>query len=65
MLEHEARPGNTRPLAELIATLETSGVRELSSNGVLGDPGGADADEGRRLLAAAADALVAGLQRSE
>jgi mycofactocin precursor peptide peptidase len=65
VLEHEARPGNARPLAELIATLETSGVRELSSNGVLGDPRGADADEGRRLLAAAAGALVAGLPRSE
>jgi creatinine amidohydrolase len=63
--EHAAQRGNTRPLAELISTLATAGVRELSSNGVLGDPTGADADQGRTLLAAAADSLLASLERIE
>ena len=65
VLPEAARAGNTRPLAELIAALESRGVRELSDNGVLGDPAGADAAEGRMLLAAAADALLDGLQRSD
>jgi mycofactocin precursor peptide peptidase len=65
VLEHVAQPGNTRPLAELMSTLAISGVRALSSNGVLGDPSGADADQGRALLAAAADALLASLERIE
>ncbi|MBR7825693.1 mycofactocin biosynthesis peptidyl-dipeptidase MftE [Actinospica sp. MGRD01-02] len=45
-----AAPGNTRPLAELMPQLETSGVRSVAPNGVLGDPTGASAEEGRRLL---------------
>jgi mycofactocin precursor peptide peptidase len=65
VLREAARTGDTRPLAELIGALETRGVRELSANGVLGDPAGADAAEGRMLLAAAADALLAVLKRSD
>jgi creatinine amidohydrolase len=47
--------GNTRPVRELLPALRRSGVRAVSPNGVLGDPRGACADEGGRLL----DALVA------
>ena len=65
VLRDAARAGDTRPLAELIGALETRGVRELSANGVLGDPAGADAAEGRMLLAAAADARLAGLKRGD
>lgn len=49
-----ATAGNTRPLAELMPDLVKSGVRSVAPNGVLGDPAGATADEGRNLL----DALV-------
>ena len=46
-----AEPGNTRPIAELMPALRESSVRAVSSNGVLGDPAGASAAEGARLLA--------------
>lgn len=49
--------GATAPLPELIDALRAGGVRAVSPNGVLGDPAGASAEEGRRLLAG----LVAGL----
>ncbi|WP_433621417.1 mycofactocin biosynthesis peptidyl-dipeptidase MftE [Nocardia sp. CA-120079] len=42
--------GDTRPLAELLPLLRTGGVRAVSANGVLGDPTGANADEGTALL---------------
>lgn len=45
-----ARAGNTEPLATLLPVLEREGVRAVSPNGVLGDPAGATADEGRALL---------------
>jgi mycofactocin precursor peptide peptidase len=48
-----AAPGNTAPLADLIEDLRARGVRAASENGVLGDPAGASAAEGRALLAAA------------
>jgi len=47
-----AEPGNTRPIAELMPALQTSSVRAVSANGVLGDPAGASAAEGDALLAA-------------
>jgi creatinine amidohydrolase len=47
---NRARPGDTRPLAELMPVLRTTGVRTVSPSGVLGDPTGASADEGRVLL---------------
>ena len=52
-----ARPGATEPLLELMGALRSGGVRAVSANGVLGDPTGASAEEGRALL----DALVADL----
>ena len=45
-----AVPGATQPLAELMPELRAGGVRAVSANGVLGDPAGASADEGRALL---------------
>jgi len=47
---HRAQPGNTRPIAELLPELVTSGVRRVSPNGVLGDPTGATAAEGAALF---------------
>ena len=52
----QAEPGEMRPIAELMDRLRRDGVRPVSPNGVLGDPSGASASEGRRLL----DELVAG-----
>jgi creatinine amidohydrolase len=52
-----AAPGDRRPLGELMALLRERGVRAVSPNGVLGDPAGASAAEGERLLAQ----LTAGL----
>ncbi|WP_433602871.1 mycofactocin biosynthesis peptidyl-dipeptidase MftE [Nocardia sp. CA-135953] len=42
--------GDTRPLAELLPLLRAGGVRAVSADGVLGDPTGANADEGTALL---------------
>lgn len=56
--------GNVAPLATLLPLLRRSGVAAVSPNGVLGDPAGATAEEGHRILDAwAADLLarVAGL----
>src|SRR6202035_4310793 len=49
--------GETRPLSEIMAGLRAHGVRQVSPNGVLGDPAGASAAEGAALL----DLLVADL----
>jgi mycofactocin precursor peptide peptidase len=46
-------PGNAEPLVELIERLRGEGVRAVAPDGVLGDPTGADAAEGRVLLAGA------------
>jgi creatinine amidohydrolase len=54
-----AAPGDTRPLREVIGELRAGGVAAVSPNGVLGDPTGASAAEGARLLAAAVDELAA------
>jgi creatinine amidohydrolase len=55
-----AEPGCTEPIDALLPRLRAEGVRPVSSNGVLGDPTGASAEEGRALL----DALVADLAAS-
>ncbi len=55
-----AEPGCTQPIERLLPRLRSEGVRPVSSNGVLGDPAGASAEEGRDLLAA----LVADLTAS-
>ncbi|HUA95049.1 MAG TPA: mycofactocin biosynthesis peptidyl-dipeptidase MftE [Acidimicrobiales bacterium] len=45
-----AEAGNRSPLAELLPVLREGSVRAVSANGVLGDPTGASAAEGRHLL---------------
>jgi mycofactocin precursor peptide peptidase len=45
-----AAAGDTRPLAEILSDLGAHGVRQVSPNGVLGDPAGASAAEGEQLL---------------
>jgi mycofactocin precursor peptide peptidase len=45
-----AEAGETRPLAAVMGDLRRNGVAAVSANGVLGDPAGASAEEGERLL---------------
>jgi mycofactocin precursor peptide peptidase len=46
-----AERGNTRPIGQILPALRERGVRAVSGNGVLGDPAGASAAEGERILA--------------
>ena len=57
-----AEAGPTAPLAELMPALATAGVAAVSPNGVLGDPAGASAEDGRRILDGWAARLVADLE---
>jgi mycofactocin precursor peptide peptidase len=52
-----AERGDVRPLEEIMPLLRSRGVRAVSANGVLGDPAGATAAEGERLLARLTDTL--------
>lgn len=54
-----AEPGTTAPMAELWKRMRTGGVAAVSRNGVLGDPAGASAGEGARIVAALQDDLRA------
>jgi creatinine amidohydrolase len=45
-----AEVGNTQPLSEIIDLMRSGGVRAVSSNGVLGDPTRATANDGLKLL---------------
>lgn len=54
-----AAAGATEPLTELLPALRAGGVASVSPNGVLGDPAGASAAEGERLLAALTEQLAA------
>lgn len=58
-----AAPGDTRPLAELMPRLRASGVGAVSPSGVLGDPRGASAQEGQRLLATLVGDALAQIER--
>lgn len=53
-----AVPGATRPVVELATELRAGGVAAVSPNGVLGDPTGASATEGRAILEQLVDQLV-------
>ncbi|MFI1434361.1 mycofactocin biosynthesis peptidyl-dipeptidase MftE [Streptomyces lydicus] len=53
-----ARAGNTAPVHTLLPRLREAGLAAVTANGVLGDPGDATADEGRRLLQQAAAELA-------
>jgi creatinine amidohydrolase len=55
-----AAAGETRPVSQLMDRLRHDGVRSVTPNGVLGDPFGATAEEGERLLAE----LIAGCTRA-
>ena len=59
-----AAAGDTRPLAVLMPELVKSGVRAVAPNGVLGDPAGAGAEEGRELLDALVEAMVREVTRA-
>ena len=54
-----AEPGNTAPLAELMGTIAAGSVRDVSANGVLGDPTGASAGEGAEAMSIMVAALTA------
>jgi creatinine amidohydrolase len=54
-----AEAGDTRPVQQLLPELRASGVRAVSPNGVLGDPAGATAEEGARILATMVDRAAA------
>ena len=54
-----AEPGCTEPIERLLPRLRAEGVRPVSSNGVLGDPTGASAEEGRVVFDALVDDLTA------
>lgn len=58
-----ATVGDRRPASDLMPLLRQHGVRAVSDNGVLGDPTGASAEEGGRLLDEAAHALWAVVAR--
>jgi creatinine amidohydrolase len=63
-LVRPAQPaGNTTPLSELLPTLRAGGVAAVSPNGVLGDPAGASAEDGERMLDAMAMDLATALTR--
>ncbi len=53
-----AQAGALAPLAELMPALRAGGVASVAPNGVLGDPTGASAAEGRRLLDTMTASLV-------
>ena len=58
-----AAAGDTRPLAEILSELSAHGVRQVSPNGVLGDPAGASAAEGATLLGLLVADLAATIDR--
>ncbi|TCK20112.1 mycofactocin biosynthesis peptidyl-dipeptidase MftE [Pseudonocardia endophytica] len=60
-----AAAGATAPLRELIDDMRAGGVAAVSRNGVLGDPSGASAEEGRRLLDGMVAAAAASVARWE
>ena len=58
-----AQRGDVRPLEEILPLLRERGVRAVSANGVLGDPAGASAAEGERLLGRLVESLTAAMDR--
>ncbi|MGY1737362.1 mycofactocin biosynthesis peptidyl-dipeptidase MftE [Geodermatophilus sp. SYSU D00684] len=55
--------GVTTPIGDLLPRLRAEGVHGVSPTGVLGDPAGASAEEGARLLAGLAARLAAAVAR--
>lgn len=58
-----AAPGATGPLRDLLEPMRAGGVAAVSPNGVLGDPAGASAEEGRRLFGGMVAATLDALRR--
>jgi creatinine amidohydrolase len=58
-----AEAGDTRPIGALLPQLRAGGIACVSSNGVLGDPAGASAEEGDVLLRALADDLTEAVEQ--
>jgi creatinine amidohydrolase len=58
-----AAAGRTEPVGQLMPALRERGMRAVSGNGVLGDPSGASAAEGERLLARLTAALRGTMDR--
>jgi creatinine amidohydrolase len=58
-----AEAGPAAPLDELLPALRRHGVRQVATNGVLGDPEGASGSEGERLIARFVDDLVHEIER--
>lgn len=56
-----AEAGNPQPLSEILPAMRAGGVAAVSPNGVLGDPTGASAAEGNRLLNAMVADIVEAL----
>ncbi|WP_017594134.1 mycofactocin biosynthesis peptidyl-dipeptidase MftE [Nocardiopsis potens] len=59
-----AEPGTTAPLADLLPAIRAGSIADASRNGVLGDPTGATAAEGRALLHLLTEDLQAHLTRT-
>jgi mycofactocin precursor peptide peptidase len=57
--EELAAAGETAPIGALLPRLRAGGVRAVSPDGVLGDPAGASAAEGARLVAGLVSRLLA------
>jgi creatinine amidohydrolase len=57
-----AEAGNTASLPRLMPAIRAGGIRAVSRNGVLGDPAGASAAEGARLLDQLAGDLAAAVE---
>lgn len=53
-----AEAGNTQPLREILPVMMSGGIAAVSVNGVLGDPAGASAEEGARVLRAMVEDVV-------
>ena len=58
-----AEKGDIRPISQILPALHEHGVLAVSPNGVLGDPAGASAAEGERLLAELTQRLAATIDR--
>ena len=58
----KAEPGALEPLPALLGRMRMDGVASVSPNGVLGDPAGASAPEGRELLSAMVTDVVSSVQ---
>lgn len=63
LVRPDAVPGNAAPVHDLMPVLSVDGVAAVSPNGVLGDPAGASAEEGERLLTMMAAELAGATAR--